>query len=252
MNIHENTALLDAFLDGELNTEEMAAVQTHLDSCPDCRAYVEDALTIRAAFPVAEDVELPADFSAKVMAAVAKAPQSRPKKQPWSKLAAAAACLAVIVAVQHVGSGAVGTDSSANATAAYAADCAVEDSIPMERSVEAPETPSAGDETTSNGAEKGLTTESERIPESAAYTLSDTADETAAGEEDVLPVVRVSEADIGDLLADRTPVEVTPGAVRYCLTRAEFEELTAALAEQELILEEPGGSEQLWLEVISE
>ena len=48
MNIHENTALLDAFVDGELTSEEMISVQSHLDECPECRAYVDDALAIRA------------------------------------------------------------------------------------------------------------------------------------------------------------------------------------------------------------
>ena len=40
MNIHENTALLDAFVDGELTSEEMIFVQSHLDECPECRASV--------------------------------------------------------------------------------------------------------------------------------------------------------------------------------------------------------------------
>ena len=51
MNIHENTALLDAFVDGELTSEEMISVQSHLDECPECRAYVDDVLAIRASFP---------------------------------------------------------------------------------------------------------------------------------------------------------------------------------------------------------
>ena len=102
MNIHENTALLDAFVDGELTSEEMIFVQSHLDECPECRAYVDDALAIRASFPTEDDAELPADFAETVMKAVAETPQSRPKKrQPWGKLAAAAACLAVIILVQH-------------------------------------------------------------------------------------------------------------------------------------------------------
>ena len=100
MNIHENTALLDAFVDGELTSEEMISVQSHLDECPECRAYVDDALAIRASFPTEDDAELSADFAETVMKAVAETPQSRPKKrQPWGKLAAAAACLAVIVTV---------------------------------------------------------------------------------------------------------------------------------------------------------
>ena len=80
MNIHENTALLDAFVDGELTSEEMISVQSHLDECPECRAYVDDALAIRASFPTEDDLPLPADFTENVMRSVAKAPQSRPKK----------------------------------------------------------------------------------------------------------------------------------------------------------------------------
>ena len=45
MNIHENTALLDAFVDGELTSEEMISVQSHLDECPECRAYVAERKT---------------------------------------------------------------------------------------------------------------------------------------------------------------------------------------------------------------
>ena len=84
MNIHENTALLDAFVDGELTSEEMISVQSHLDECPECRAYVDDVLVIRASFPTEDNAELPADFAETVMKAVAETPQSRPKKrQPW-------------------------------------------------------------------------------------------------------------------------------------------------------------------------
>lgn len=254
MNIHENTALLDAFLDGELTLEEQSAVEAHLADCADCRAYVDDGLAIRAAFPTEETAELPADLKEHVMAAVANAPQSRPKKQPWGKLMAAAACLAVIVAVQHIGSGAVGTDSSANATAAYAADCAVEESIPMERSVETPGSAAAQNEDT-NGAEEDRvspSTESERETDSAAAVLSNTTDETAAKDAVELPVVQITEADVGDLLADFTPEETVPGCARYLLTRDEFEELAAQLAERDITLEDPSGSEQLWLEVCSE
>ena len=81
MNIHENTALLDAFVDGELTSEEMISVQSHLDECPECRAYVDDALAIRASFPTEDDAELSADFAETVMKAVAETPQSRPKKR---------------------------------------------------------------------------------------------------------------------------------------------------------------------------
>lgn len=139
MKIHENTALLDAFVDGELTAAEMAEVQAHLAECPDCQAYVDDVLAIRADFPTAESTELPADFAGHVMQAVAKTPQSRPKKQPWGKLAAAAACLAVIVLVQY-GAG-LSSRNTSNEAAAYTADCAAAEST-VERSADA----SSGDD----------------------------------------------------------------------------------------------------------
>ena len=116
MKIHENAALLDAFVDGELTAAEMAEVQAHLAECPGCQAYVDDALAIRADFPTAESTELPADFTDHIMQAVAKTPQSRPKTQPWGKLAAAAACLAVIVLVQY-GAGLSSRNTSKEAAA---------------------------------------------------------------------------------------------------------------------------------------
>ena len=139
MKIHENTALLDAFVDGELTAAEMAEVQAHLAECPDCQAYVDDTLAIRADFPTAESTELPADFTDHIMQAVAKTPQSRPKKQPWGKLAAAAACLAVIVLVQY-GAG-LSSRNTSNEAAAYTADCAAAEST-VERSADA----SSGDD----------------------------------------------------------------------------------------------------------
>lgn len=73
------------------------------------------------------------------MQAVAKTPQSRPKKQPWGKLAAAAACLAVIVLVQY-GAG-LSSRNTSNEAAAYTADCAAAEST-VERSADA----SSGDD----------------------------------------------------------------------------------------------------------
>ena len=42
----EYAALLDLYVDGELSPEEMAAVQEHLDQCPDCRRYVDEILSL--------------------------------------------------------------------------------------------------------------------------------------------------------------------------------------------------------------
>lgn len=272
MKIHENAALLDAFVDGELTAAEMAEVQAHLAECPGCQAYVDDALAIRADFPTAESTELPADFTDHIMQAVAKTPQSRPKKQPWGKLAAAAACLAVIVLVQY-GAG-LSSRNTSNEAAAYTADCAAAEST-VERSADA----SSGDDTDScqpmdspdDSGEPDSVAADSGEPDSVAAdstqqaNKSESTDGTASiqsayqnGKSAVpvitgadLPTVRVSATEIGDLLDDRTPTEQKDtGVVRYLLTRTEFDALAEELADQGVTLEtEDTDSSQLWLEV---
>lgn len=275
MKIHENAALLDAFVDGELTAAEMAEVQAHLAECPDCQAYVDDALAIRADFPTAESTELPADFTDHIMQAVAKTPQSRPKTQPWGKLAAAAACLAVIVLVQY-GAG-LSSRNTSNEAAAYTADCAAAEST-VERSADA----SSGDDADScqpmdspdDSGESDSVAAGSGEPDSVAAdstqqaNKSESTDGTASiqsayqnGKSAVpvitgadLPTVRVSATEIGDLLDDRTPTEQKDtGVVRYLLTRTEFDALAEELADQGVTLEtEDTDSSQLWLEVCGE
>ena len=272
MKIHENAALLDAFVDGELTAAEMAEVQAHLAECPGCQAYVDDALAIRADFPTAESTELPADFTDHIMQAVAKTPQSRPKTQPWGKLAAAAACLAVIVLVQY-GAG-LSSRNTSNEAAAYTADCAAAEST-VERSADA----SSGDDADScqpmdspddSGESNSVAADSGEPDSVAADSVqqankSESTDGTASiqsayqnGKSAVpvitgadLPTVRVSATEIGDLLDDRTPTEQKDtGVVRYLLTRTEFDALAEELADQGVTLEtEDTDSSQLWLEV---
>ena len=275
MRIHENAALLDAFVDGELTAAEMAEVQAHLAECPGCQAYVDDALAIRADFPTAESTELPADFTDHIMQAVAKTPQSRPKTQPWGKLAAAAACLAVIVLVQY-GAG-LSSRNTSNEAAAYTADCAAAEST-VERSADA----SSGDDADScqpmdpadDSGESDSVAAGSGEPDSVAAdstqqaNKSESTDGTASiqsayqnGKSAVpvitgadLPTVRVSATEIGDLLDDRTPTEQKDtGVVRYLLTRTEFDALAEELADQGVTLEtEDTDSSQLWLEVCGE
>lgn len=275
MKIHENAALLDAFVDGELTAAEMAEVQAHLAECPGCQAYVDDALAIRADFPTAESTELPADFTDHIMQAVAKTPQSRPKTQPWGKLAAAAACLAVIVLVQY-GAG-LSSRNTSNEAAAYTADCAAAEST-VERSADA----SSGDDADScqpmdpaddSGEPDSVAADSGESDSVAADSAqqankSESTDGTASiqsayqnGKSAVpvitgadLPTVRVSATEIGDLLDDRTPTEQKDtGVVRYLLTRTEFDALAEELADQGVTLEtEDTDSSQLWLEVCGE
>ena len=103
----EYEALLDLYVDGELEAEEMAKVQEHLDSCPACRAYVDGLLAIRAEFPDEESIPLPEGFHASVMASVAAdaAKSKKPSRRRYAMFAPlAAACLAVMVMVNNGGS----------------------------------------------------------------------------------------------------------------------------------------------------
>ena len=265
MKIHENAALLDAVVDGELTAAEMAEVQAHLAECPGCQAYVDDALAIRADFPTAESTELPADFTDHIMQAVAKTPQSRPKTQPWGKLAAAAACLAVIVLVQY-GAG-LSSRNTSNEAAAYTADCAAAEST-VERSADA----SSGDDADScqpmDSPDDSGEPDSVAADSTQQANKSESTDGTASiqsayqnGKSAVpvitgadLPTVRVSATEIGDLLDDHTPTEQKDtGVVRYLLTRTEFDALAEELADRGVTLEtEDTDSSQLWLEVCGE
>lgn len=97
----EYAALLDLFVDGELPLEEMERVRDHLAGCPGCRAYVDDALAIRAGFPDAEDTEVPEGFAGGVMERIRAASgkeekivelRRRSARRWMGSLAAVAAC----------------------------------------------------------------------------------------------------------------------------------------------------------------
>ena len=71
--------------------------------------------------------------------------------------------------------------------------------------------------------------------------------------QDDLPTVTVSKSDLGELLDDREPTEVKPGVCRYLLTRQEFEDLAAKLADRGVTLKtEDTDSDQIWLEMLDE
>lgn len=97
------SALLDAFIDGELPEAEMDQVRRHLAECEDCRAYVADAFAMREAFADLADVQVPEDFTRSVMDAVRSAPpQARSKRRslrPVRILVPLAACLAIAAVV---------------------------------------------------------------------------------------------------------------------------------------------------------
>lgn len=105
-------ALLDLYVDGELSPRESARVRAHLEGCPGCRAYVEDALVIRAALADMAEAEPPEGFAENVMNAVRKsgtAPSparrgGRPEnRRNWGKaLLPLAACAAIVLLLRCV------------------------------------------------------------------------------------------------------------------------------------------------------
>lgn len=184
----EYAALLDAYVDGELSPEEMMRVQAHLETCPGCRAYVDDALAIRAAFPDVEDAEVPDGFAESVGAAIrAGAAPQRKRRTPWAKvLAPLAACCAVVVLL--AGLPAFGGDS-----ARVAEDVVGEESVTAqertETTAEAAQAPDAADAVEDDASQEDVPTaylaqaEPENSPTSpeanAAIPKAGTDDQTA-------------------------------------------------------------------------
>ena len=154
----EFEALLDLYVDGELEVADMIRVQEHLDTCPACRSYVDELLAIRAAFPEIEDTIVPAGFAEGVMAAIsASAPKAKKRSTPWKKvLIPMAACLAVVVMalpltgvmnnarMESAAPAEAPTAAPAAALESFVADTAAEEDTPAEMVMEAPaEVPAA-------------------------------------------------------------------------------------------------------------
>lgn len=124
----EYAALLDLFVDGELPPGEMERVRTHIAACPGCRAYVDDALAIRAGFPDAEDTAVPEGFAGDVMERIRRDAERKRKAaelkrrtlRRWAgTFGALAACCALVILVR-TGSGGLkraGSGSAAVVTA---------------------------------------------------------------------------------------------------------------------------------------
>lgn len=259
----EFAALLDLYMDGELSPEEMARVQAHLDACPGCRAYVDDALAIRAAFPDVEETEVPEGFSDGVMAVIrAEAAPQRKRKAPWFKVVLPlAACLAIVVLVQNrpMESFSTTADTAAPASlelaeteeaaeepAAASADAAsgaleARDSAPPEASEEPSEKKQTGSTSSeTQDAPVAYTTSTSEAPSAPA---SFAAQAPAAESISYLAVLTVAEDDVGSLLDGFTPTEETTETVQYELTAADYEALLTALSEVGAAWEEASGTE---------
>ena len=232
-------ALLDPFVDGELSPDEMARVQAHLDACPACRAYVDDALAIRAAFPDAEDTELPDGFAESVMARIraeaasqAEAAPQKKTSRPWLKaLASLAACCAIVLLAAPMFSHSSKTEAAPAEAPAAAADTAASTERAMEFALteEAPAGESA-EESREDLASSKLY--------DAAPSPSAAADSGATAyftEADPASWLTLTAEEAGSLLADFTPAEETETELRYELTSGELETLLAALSEAGIV-----------------
>ena len=232
-------ALLDPFVDGELSPDEMARVQAHLDGCPACRAYVDDALAIRASFPDAEDTPVPDGFAESVMARIraeaasqAEAAPQKKTSRPWLKaLASLAACCAIVLLAAPMFSHSSKTEAAPAEAPAAAADTAASTERAMEFALteEAP----AGESAEESREDLASSKLYDAAPApSAAAGSGATAYFTEA---DPASWLTLTAEEAGSLLADFTPAEETETELRYELTSGELETLLAALSEAGIV-----------------
>lgn len=262
-------ALLDLYVDGELSPEDMDRVRAHLETCSGCRAYVDDALAIRAAFPDVEDTEVPTGFAESVMSAVQAAAQERPaapqaKQRHWGRvLLPLAACCAIVILLHGV-TGSKNSPVEFATASSSATDTATTESESIaeteEAAAEAPaEMPADGAAdggaapetrvafTTSDagtGASVNDQASSKALPETgvvevpagAAVPEAQAAEPEEFGVEAASSVsafatLRLTTAQAGELLAEHTPVSDADGVLCYELSREDYDALLAALAD---------------------
>lgn len=95
--------LCSAMIDGEITREEKRELEAHLESCPDCAAYLEDLRWMRDAWHVLEE-QGPASLHEDIMAGIEAEAQKtvmplEKKRRPlpvFTMLAAAAACVMLV------------------------------------------------------------------------------------------------------------------------------------------------------------
>ena len=219
-------ALLDPFVDGELSPDEMARVQAHLDGCPACRAYVDDALAIRAAFPDAEDTPVPDGFAESVMARIrAETVSQKRKNRPWLKaLASLAACCAIVLLAAPMFSHGSKTEA-APAEAPAAAAASTERAMGFANTAE---------EAPAEESREDLAS-SELYDAAPAPSAADSGATVYCTEADTTSWLTLTAEEAGSLLADVTPVKETETELRYELTSLELENLLTALSEAGIV-----------------
>lgn len=282
----EYAALLDPFVDGELPPEEMERVRAHLENCPGCRAYVDDALAIRAGFPDVEDTAVPEGFAGGVMERIRRDAErerkaaERKRVRRWAgTLGALAACCALVV-LARTGSGGlngsggaavVTAGAGAEAPAAYNMDGGAAESgtapqaamaEPRDTNGAAPEEETAWiEEQTVAGAastnrknaardeakEKGPL-EYANPAAAAAPAKTDEAADTAEAAEERSAALCLTAGEAGDLLRDYAAVREDAVTWSYELSGEEYRELLEALGRRE---EMPEAAEGTFLVVVT-
>lgn len=228
----EYEALLDLFVDGELGAEELLRVQKHLEECPHCRAYADDAFAMSLAFPDAEETALPEGFHESVMTRIAaeSAPVAKKSNQRrwWKTLAPmAAACFAVMLLANR---GGVINSKEKAAQAPAAASYAMDFTTAEEGEYAAPAAPT-GDGSVSISA----TAEHAPMERIAAGTEAITADQEFSACAQPVPALTLTADEAGEtgFFAGMEPTEWSDGSGGYLLSWEEFETLLSLLPEAE-------------------
>lgn len=92
---------LVAYLDDELGSSAAAEVRSHLERCPACKLEAERLSAAGTILDAIDEIEPPADFTARTMQRVKSAPEERPapRLRLLHRLVPAAAAAAVILTV---------------------------------------------------------------------------------------------------------------------------------------------------------
>ncbi len=173
MNGCERYELLASLaVDEEATLEEQAELESHLESCPDCRAYFEDIKRLHEVL-TPEKIVLPEGFHTRVMDRVRQTEQDRPEAKKvvffphWRRWAALAACCA-IAALSVWGVRSAGGKKDVVLSAGDA--LRIERSMPQEVEMTAEDADAVGD---------GLSVLSEAAPPSVPEKYGDAAKSAA-------------------------------------------------------------------------
>ena len=104
---------LSAFVDGELEETERAALEAHLNECEGCRRWLSELSAMRAAFDTLEEEPAPDGFAKGVMTRLQE--QKRPARRRARGWMGLVACAAVALVALSVLPGLTGTNKNSDA-----------------------------------------------------------------------------------------------------------------------------------------